>query len=223
MSLCAPYNKRIIILLTPPTAIAGRSIDATFTLLFPATLTPHSTTLVQFKTYPAINHNGGKEPMRISELISIKISDCNPQSDFVYLRILGKGKKIRRIILSKAIYKEIQNVFGGTVYLFESPQGGKYYREPIARQIKKIGTLIGKKVYPHLFRHCFATEMILAGKSIKAVSSYLGHSSPTITLNTYTHDQLRPEELFPQASMLSNKLQERSVENKGKGSGVSVA
>ncbi len=39
----------------------------------------------------------------------------------------------------------------------------------------------------HDLRHSFATNAICSGASIVAVSKYLGHSSITITLNTYTH------------------------------------
>lgn len=44
-----------------------------------------------------------------------------------------------------------------------------------------------KKIRIHDLRHSFATNAICSGASIVAVSKYLGHSSITITLNTYTH------------------------------------
>lgn len=40
----------------------------------------------------------------------------------------------------------------------------------------------------HGLRHYFATLLIHAGASVKTVQLALGHSSPTITLNTYTHE-----------------------------------
>lgn len=40
----------------------------------------------------------------------------------------------------------------------------------------------------HGLRHYFATLLIHAGASVKTVQLALGHSSPTVTLNTYTHD-----------------------------------
>jgi integrase len=37
----------------------------------------------------------------------------------------------------------------------------------------------------HGLRHFFATSLIHAGSSVKTVQVALGHSSPTVTLNTY--------------------------------------
>ena len=44
-----------------------------------------------------------------------------------------------------------------------------------------------KPIRIHDLRHSFATNAICSGASIVAVSKYLGHSSITITLDTYTH------------------------------------
>lgn len=40
----------------------------------------------------------------------------------------------------------------------------------------------------HGLRHYFATLLIHNGASVKTVQMALGHSSPTITLNTYAHE-----------------------------------
>ena len=45
----------------------------------------------------------------------------------------------------------------------------------------------------HACRHFYASVLLDAGESIKAVSEYLGHSDPGFTLRTYTH-------LMPQSS-----------------------
>lgn len=39
----------------------------------------------------------------------------------------------------------------------------------------------------HALRHHYASVLLDAGESIKAVSSYLGHADPGFTLRTYTH------------------------------------
>lgn len=39
----------------------------------------------------------------------------------------------------------------------------------------------------HALRHFFASVLLDAGESIKAVSEYLGHSDPGFTLRTYMH------------------------------------
>lgn len=40
----------------------------------------------------------------------------------------------------------------------------------------------------HGLRHYYATLLIHAGASVKTVQLALGHSNPTITLNTYVHE-----------------------------------
>lgn len=51
--------------------------------------------------------------------------------------------------------------------------------DPEAEQLEPIGL--------HEARHCFASMMIAAGVNAKALSSYMGHSSVTITYDRYGH------------------------------------
>jgi hypothetical protein len=39
----------------------------------------------------------------------------------------------------------------------------------------------------HALRHFYASVLLDAGESIKALSPYLGHADPGFTLRTYTH------------------------------------
>jgi integrase len=39
----------------------------------------------------------------------------------------------------------------------------------------------------HALRHFYASTLLDAGESIKAVSEYLGHADPGFTLKVYTH------------------------------------
>jgi integrase len=39
----------------------------------------------------------------------------------------------------------------------------------------------------HALRHFYVSVLLDAGESIKALSEYLGHSDPGLTLRTYTH------------------------------------
>ena len=39
----------------------------------------------------------------------------------------------------------------------------------------------------HTLRHFYASVLLDAGESIKAVSEYLGHSDPGLTLEVYAH------------------------------------
>jgi integrase len=39
----------------------------------------------------------------------------------------------------------------------------------------------------HALRHLYASLLLDAGESVKALSGYLGHSNPGFTLRVYTH------------------------------------
>jgi integrase len=39
----------------------------------------------------------------------------------------------------------------------------------------------------HVLRHFYASVLLEAGESIKALALYLGHSNPGFTLRVYTH------------------------------------
>ncbi|SDY98654.1 Phage integrase family protein [Micromonospora pattaloongensis] len=39
----------------------------------------------------------------------------------------------------------------------------------------------------HVLRHTYASVLLDAGESVKALSAYLGHADPGFTLRVYTH------------------------------------
>jgi integrase len=49
------------------------------------------------------------------------------------------------------------------------------------------GVELGRENGMHALRHFYASVLLDAGESIKALSEYLGHSDPGFTLRTYTH------------------------------------
>ena len=61
----------------------------------------------------------------------------------------------------------------------------------------------------HSFRHAVATQAITNGVDIKTVSSVLGHSQTSITLNIYTHavQKANVQALNMMADLLQNQAQ----------------
>lgn len=53
--------------------------------------------------------------------------------------------------------------------------------------LRKVGVPPGRENGCHALRHFYASALLDAGESIKAVSEYLGHADPGFTLRTYTH------------------------------------
>ena len=66
--------------------------------------------------------------LRVSEFLNLRHSNAKRQGEFVYISILGKGHKERRIFIPACDYKSIKKVFSGKVYLFESKSNKKLTR-----------------------------------------------------------------------------------------------
>ena len=141
--------------------------------------------------------------LRVSELVDIKLSDIRENGKYFYIGIIGKGDKFREIKCRKDLLNQIREAFQGKKYLFETSsykngtEGGKQLsRHYIGRFIRQAGQkYIGKQISPHKLRHSMASHLIKDGVSIKAVSSYLGHSSVKTTLDLYVHDELDFDDL----------------------------
>ncbi|MEO6884270.1 MAG: site-specific tyrosine recombinase XerD [Bacteroidia bacterium] len=135
--------------------------------------------------------------LRVSELVTLKISDLFFDTDFI--KTVGKGNKERLIPIGKSAKKQIaiyqENVRchiavkkGFEDILFLNRRGTKLSRVMVFLIIKALAEKIGlkKKISPHTFRHSFATHLIEGGADLRAVQEMLGHESITTT-EIYTH------------------------------------
>ncbi len=124
--------------------------------------------------------------LRISELTGLKWSDVN--LDECLLRVLGKGKK-ERIVPFHAAAKSILVQYGATArekfktvndYIFLNNTGKPITPRAIEMIVQdSYSKLMGSKkhVYPHLFRHSFATHLLQRGANLRIIQELLGHSS----------------------------------------------
>jgi len=76
--------------------------------------------------------------------------------------------------------------------LFTSPEGLSLNRNRFNDRVwrpavRASGTASGRDNGMHALRHFYASVLLDAGESIKALSEYLGHHDPGFTLRTYTH------------------------------------
>lgn len=69
--------------------------------------------------------------------------------------------------------------------LFPAPEGGYLHAQNWRRAVDWTKTGLGRR--PHDLRHTAASLWIAAGVDIKTVSSWLGHSTAKLTLDTYGH------------------------------------
>lgn len=76
--------------------------------------------------------------------------------------------------------------------LFTTTRRGALNRETFHSKIWrpaliKAGVEVERKNGPHALRHFYASALLDAGRSVKAVSEYLGHHDPGFTLRVYMH------------------------------------
>jgi integrase/recombinase XerD len=130
--------------------------------------------------------------VRISEMLSIRLTGLKKNGSHCSISVIGKGKKQRVVHVDVKLVDEIKDHFAGTEYLFEH-NGRQYNRISVTNRIKYQSLkFLGKEISAHVLRHTWATEQLRKNRSLKAVSEYLGHSSSSITADIYQHDRLNP-------------------------------
>lgn len=135
--------------------------------------------------------------LRVSELISVKISDLHTEEGFI--SVIGKGDKQRLVPIGKSALNLIDNyrkyhrnhITVKKNYedmLFLSKRGTPITRQMVFYIIKDLAEKAGikKTLSPHTFRHSFATHLVEGGADLRAVQEMLGHESITTT-EIYTH------------------------------------
>lgn len=124
---------------------------------------------------------------RVSEIINLKLSNCEAIKGITYCQVLGKGKKLRTVYLKSLTFNKIKKLYKSRSYLFETARGTPLSRYTAHTLIRRAGRKLGRHLHPHMLRHSRATDLLNAGETLPAVSAYLGHSSPEITARFYLH------------------------------------
>lgn len=141
--------------------------------------------------------------IRVSELINLTMNSINWQVGF--LVVMGKGSKERIVPIGKIAYDSTRHYIEearpkliqkkSTDVLFLNRFGRKFTRQGFWKIVVGYAKQAGlqKKVYPHTFRHSFASHLLEGGADLRTVQVMLGHSDISTT-QIYTHvtrDRLR--------------------------------
>ncbi len=132
--------------------------------------------------------------LRLSELTGLDCGDVDVHDKTV--RVTGKGNKDRIIPVGRYARKALaawqlsraKMAAADEPALFVSARGNRISNRSVQARVthwaKRQG--IDTNVYPHLFRHSFATHLLESSHDLRAVQELLGHSNISTT-QVYTH------------------------------------
>ena len=128
--------------------------------------------------------------MRVTEIISLNISDVNAEQGYV---VCNSGYKARTIPLGSISLKALKDYIekarpilikdDSVEALFVNINGKRLTRQGFWKIVKyyKDQAHIEKDITPHVLRHSFATHLLQNGADLKAIQTMLGHSDISST------------------------------------------
>ena len=132
--------------------------------------------------------------LRLAELTDLNLGDVDSADRTA--RVTGKGNKDRILpvgryaleALAAWLKERVTLAAADETALFVSKNGTRLSPRSVQARVdywaKKQG--INTKVYPHLFRHSFATHLLESSHDLRGVQELLGHANISTT-QVYTH------------------------------------
>jgi integrase/recombinase XerD len=142
---------------------------------------------------------------RVSELVALSIEDVELDKG-KYIRVLGKGRKLRSIplwkstaILLKVWIRNRAAAPGDPV--FPNRRGQRLTRSGVEKRLHAVArraaadcpSLKERKISPHTLRHTTAMHLLQAGVDLNSIALWLGHVNP-ITTHAYVEADLAMKE-----------------------------
>jgi integrase/recombinase XerC len=132
--------------------------------------------------------------LRLTELVDLDLGDVDAQDATV--RVTGKGNKDRIVpvgrkalaALARWLKSRSELAPADETAMFVSNRGTRISQRSVQARVshwaKQQG--IDAKVFPHLFRHSFATHILESSHDLRGVQELLGHANISTT-QVYTH------------------------------------
>jgi len=134
--------------------------------------------------------------LRVSEIVGLDLGNVNIEAHEV--RVWGKGSKERMVLIGQPAAtaleryinegrRELQGNSSANA-LFINRYGRRLSERFLQKAISRyaIGAGLGKRVFPHMVRHSFATHLLDGGADLRVVQELLGHAN-LATTQIYTH------------------------------------
>ena len=132
--------------------------------------------------------------LRLAELTNLNLGDVDMHDATV--RVTGKGNKDRIVPVGRHALKALRqwSITRGDLAdadekaMFVSNRGTRISSRSVQARVKHWAKRQGidANVYPHLFRHSFATHMLESSHDLRGVQELLGHANISTT-QVYTH------------------------------------
>lgn len=132
--------------------------------------------------------------LRLAELVDLNLGDVD--SNDATVRVTGKGNKDRIVPVGRKALAALATWYKSRAAMadqdepaiFVSNRGQRLSPRSVQSRVtywaKRQG--IDSKVYPHLFRHSFATHLLESSHDLRGVQELLGHANISTT-QVYTH------------------------------------
>jgi integrase/recombinase XerD len=117
--------------------------------------------------------------VRVNELLTITPRNIEPQNNVINV-IKAKGGKQRRVHLDAETIKMLSEYVSAQQLPHDSRIFALKQRQ-VRYIVKRYGSVIGKDVHPHTFRHSYAIHCVRNGWDIRRLQQVLGHSSLNVT------------------------------------------
>lgn len=146
--------------------------------------------------------------IRVSELISLKVSDVNMQMGYIICHDKSKARAVP--FGSKAREALTAYFFGARSEMVSDPEEEALFvncsGKPMSRQgfwklVKHYAQRAGitEEITPHTLRHSFAAHLVANGADLKSVQEMLGHSDISTTQIYATINQNHIREVYAKA------------------------
>lgn len=134
--------------------------------------------------------------LRVSELCNTRLENLNLEDGFI--RVTGKGNKTRLVPVGREAREAIEKYLASErptlvgkktgAEIFLSVRGRKLTPARVWQLVKVYAARAGldSNVYPHIFRHSFATHLLGGGADLRIIQEMLGHADISTT-QIYTH------------------------------------
>lgn len=132
--------------------------------------------------------------LRLAELAALDVGDIDRADRTV--RVTGKGAKERVLPVGRYALEALEGWLAvrpdlarpGEQALFVSSRGTRLSRRSVQSRVHHWARRQGidTRVYPHLFRHSFATHLLESSHDLRGVQELLGHANISTT-QVYTH------------------------------------